>query len=179
MSRVVDCGIVEEDEVLCGIAAAHLESARAVALALDAGQELYGFDDVALAHQSRHFCHFGHLYVFNANNHVFGAAASVLGGYIYLGYFFGILVHCDSYLLAARIEGLVQRRVAQAIERECCGHLLHLDDEIALGIGDGSVGSTLLRHRNKRKRVALGVNHDTLNLSRLSRNKQRHQHNQN
>ncbi len=61
MACVVDCGIVEHYEVLGGIAAAHLKSARAVALCLYAGQKLYGLDDVPLAHQSRHFCHFGHL----------------------------------------------------------------------------------------------------------------------
>ena len=57
VSRVVDDGVVDEDEVLCSRAAAHLEAAGAVALRLDARQELDRLDDVPLAHQRGHFRH--------------------------------------------------------------------------------------------------------------------------
>ena len=48
---VVDRGVVEEDQVLVGAAAAHVEAAHALGPGLHAGQQLQGLEDVHLPHE--------------------------------------------------------------------------------------------------------------------------------
>ena len=107
--------------------------------------------------------------VFDADDNIVGAGAAVLGGHVDFGDFGGLLVQGDCYFFAARIERFLKRGVAEAVECESCGRLLHLDDEVALGIGDGSVGGSFFSHRYERERITFGVHDDTLNLCRLCR----------
>ena len=184
--RRVHGGLVQQNQVLVGIATAHVESARRLAHGADARQKGEGAHDVGFAQQLRNL--FDLLARQRTHRHLgrFHVVVKLLALHRHFAQLKRLLIQANRelHVLAARLYGLLVGRIAEQL----CGYASAFDRnryaKHSVGVGDdaGFFGGGFPAHHHPWERFAVGgIDHRTADYTRLrgkgERKPQEHENN--